>query len=629
MKNKKMLPFGLWPSPITARSASQRTRLHDVQWNGSGNTLVICEGHGETGALAACPLDEARRELTIEYNVRGGVGYGGGEFNVSGDVLIFADRNGRLYRTSVESGLPVPLTPPFGKAASPVLSPDGRWVVYVYSDGVTDLLGLVDSRGQDWPIQLSRGADFYMQPAWHPDSTWLAWIEWNHPNMPWDGTHLMLGRMQGTPPHLVDVQDLAGDADTPVSQPQFSPDGRWLGYISGNGEWEDLVLYDLASQTRRVVFHGVDTMLSEPAWVQGQRSYGWSFSSQKLFCISNARGRVSLWEIPLDGTPHQINITPYTWLSQLSVSPVSDHLAFLASSFDVPDRVVRWNGRQLVTSARSDSESLAPDYFSRPEELDWKAADGSSVFGWFYPPTHPEFTCEGLPPCILYVHGGPTSVSPLTFSAQRTYFTSRGYAWLEINYRGSTGFGRSYMNALRQHWGEMDTEDAGNAALALARAGLADPQRLAILGGSAGGYLVLNALIRYPGRFKAAVCNYGVSNLFTLDLDTHKFEAYYTKSLVGALPEAAARYQDWSPVFHADRICDPLAVFQGSMDMVVPPAQSEEIVAALRQRGVPHLYRLYDGEGHGFRKAETLNDYYQQVERFLQQYVLFAPSNTP
>ena len=140
---------------------------------------------------------------------------------------------------------------------------------------------------------------------------------------------------------------------------------------------------------------------------------------------------------------------------------------------------------------------------------------------------------------------------------------------------------------------------------------------------------MLNALIRYPGRFKAAVCNYGVSNLFTLDLDTHKFEAYYTKSLVGALPEAAARYQDWSPVFHADRICDPLAVFQGSMDMVVPPAQSEEIVAALRQRGVPHLYRLYDGEGHGFRKAETLNDYYQQVERFLQQYVLFAPSNTP
>jgi dipeptidyl aminopeptidase/acylaminoacyl peptidase len=181
------------------------------------------------------------------------------------------------------------------------------------------------------------------------------------------------------------------------------------------------------------------------------------------------------------------------------------------------------------------------------------------------------------------------------------------------------------MNALRLKWGDVDTEDAGNAALALAKAGLADPQRLVILGGSAGGYLVLNALIRYPGRFKGGVCLYGVSNLFTLDMDTHKFEKHYNASLVGTLPEASQRYHAWSPIFNADRIRDPMAVFQGSMDGVVPPSQSEEIVAALRKNGVPHLYKLYEGEGHGFRNPETLMDYYQKVERFLQQYVLFAP----
>ena len=500
-------------------------------------------------------------------------------------------------------------------------------MVYVYSDGQTDLLGLVDSQGQDWPIQLAHGADFYMQPTWHADGTRVAWIEWDHPNMPWDGTRLKLGRVEGSPPRLVEVVDIAGDPKTPICQPLFSPDGKWLSYITGSGEWEDLVLYNLSSGERFVLFHGDRMMLSEPAWVQGERSCGWSYNSQKLFCISNSRGRAALWEIPLDGTARQINTDPYTWMTHLAVSPVENQLAFVASAAGTPDRVVRWDGQRMITAARSEGESLPPEFYALPQELGWQSADGSSVYGWFYAPRHPEYDCEGRPPCILSIHGGPTSVSPLTFNSQRAYFTSRGYGWLDINYRGSTGFGRSYMDALRQHWGDVETEDAGNAAQALARAGLADSQRMVIMGGSAGGYTVLNALIRYPGRFKAAVCNYGVSNLFTLDLDTHKFEAHYTKSLVGALPEAASRYHDWSPIFHADRISDPLAVFQGSIDVVVPPSQSEEIVAALRQRGVPHLYKLYEGEGHGFRKPETLNDHYLQVERFLQQYVLFAPDN--
>jgi len=212
----------------------------------------------------------------------------------------------------------------------------------------------------------------------------------------------------------------------------------------------------------------------------------------------------------------------------------------------------------------------------------------------------------------------------VTYSAESAYFTSRGYGYLVVNYRGSSGYGRTYRNALRHRWGEVDVEDAAGGAQALAELGLADPAKLVIEGGSAGGYTVLNALIRYPGRFKAGVCEYGVSNLFTLAMDTHKFELHYLDSMVGLLQKAADRYHAWSPIFHAGAIRDQLAVFQGKDDKVVPPAQSEEIVAALRQGGVPYIYKLYDGEGHGFRKRETIIDYLQETERFLQQYVLFS-----
>jgi dipeptidyl aminopeptidase/acylaminoacyl peptidase len=247
------------------------------------------------------------------------------------------------------------------------------------------------------------------------------------------------------------------------------------------------------------------------------------------------------------------------------------------------------------------------------------------VHGLYYPPTNPNFTAAGLPPAIVYIHGGPTSQSTVRCSAERAYFTSRGYGWLEVNYRGSTGYGRTYQDALRQRWGLADVEDAIGGARALADRGLADASRLIISGGSAGGYTVLNALVRHPGVFKAGVCRYGVSNLFSLAMETHKFEARYNDQLIGPLPEAAGRYHEWSPIFHAENIRDALIVFQGDEDKVVPPNQSESIVEALKQRGVPHVYRLYPGEGHGFRKSESIADYLQQTEQFLQQHVLFAP----
>ena len=623
---KKIMPYGLWPSPVSPALVSQELRLEDVQWEPGVDSLVWLEGRSGKGVLVRKISGQARKDLTVGLSVRGMLGYGGGEFALAPGKVFFTDREGILYCQSLDYGQAVPITPPYGYAASPQVSPDGKWVMAVFSDNNLDVIALVDSNATNWPRQLVRGADFYMQPTWHPDGERIAWIEWNHPNMPWDGTLLKLGCLRGSPPQLVEQLLVAGGGDKPVSQPRFSPDGRWLSYIDSSQEWDRLMIRDLQTSREQVLWEGEGVLLAQPAWVQGMRSYGWAGSSQHLFVIKNYAGFSSLWRVNLaGGTREQIDINPYTWITQLSVSSCGDRLAFLASAAQIPDRVVLWDSHGLKVAAHGSAENIPPGMFSQPQPLSWNAQDGTKVHGIYYPPFHKDITGEGLPPTIVNIHGGPTSQASAEYSAETAYFTSRGYAWMEVNYRGSTGYGRSYQHALRRRWGDVDVEDAAGTARALVEAGLANSRQLVIHGGSAGGYTVLNTLIRYPGLFKAGVCRYGVSNLFSLEMDTHKFEAHYNASLVGELPEAARRFYDWSPVFHADTIKDPVAIFQGSKDKVVPPDQSEQIVEKLRQCGIPHIYCLYEGEGHGFRKQETIADYLKQMERFIQVHVLFAP----
>jgi dipeptidyl aminopeptidase/acylaminoacyl peptidase len=623
--DKQLKPFGLWPSPISASILSQSFRLEDVQWDSDGHTLVWLEGRSGIGVLVSQPEGEARRDLTVEHNVRGGVGYGGGEFSVAQGVVLFADKGGRLYRRAIAAGQPHPITPAFGKAASPVLSPNGHWVLFVHTDEGRDVLALVDAEGDQWPVKLVTGSDFYMQPVWHPDGERLAWIEWDHPNMPWDGTRLKYARLLPGSKQVEGVELVAGGFETPVFQPAFSPNGRWLSYIAEEGEWDHLCLVDLSSGKRTILVEG--GTLSQPAWVQGMRVYGWSPSSQHLYYLRCMECFASLWKVDsLTGESTPISLGEYAWMRQLSVSPVDERLAFLATGTQIPERVVTWDGQQLQVQGYSDPEMIAPEDLPQPRLISWSPQDnpGMQVYGVFYPPSSSRYRGDGLPPAIINIHGGPTGTRPVTYNAEAAYFTSRGYAWFELNYRGSTGFGRTYRQSLNQHWGELDVEDAIGGAQALVDQGLVDPQRLVIKGGSAGGYTVLNTLIRYPGRFKAGLCSFGVSNLFTLAMETHKFEAHYLDKLVGTLPEASARYHFWSPVFHAGQIKDPIAIFQGSEDVVVPPEQSDAIVKILQARGVPHHYRLFKGEGHGFRKSENIATYLQDIERFLQQHVIFS-----
>ncbi|WP_322508324.1 S9 family peptidase [Anaerolinea sp.] len=618
-------PFGLWESPISPQLLSRRVRFEDVQWTLDGQFLMWTESRSSQTVPVLCSRSGVRRDLNAIQSLRGGVGYGGGEFSLSEEYLLFVERDGRIYAQPFQHGTPRPITPPFGACASPVASPDGKWVVFVWSDGIQDVLGIVDSRGQQWPQKLATGADFYMQPAWHPQGKYLAWVEWNQPNMPWDGSRVMLATLEGTTPVIQHMQILGGDDHTPVFQPAFSPDGQWLCFVEGGEEWDRLILFHLSSGARQVLYAPEQAHLMVPAWVQGLRTLAWAPDSQSIYIVQNALGQSNLSRISIDGKVEIISTSPYTWLSQITVSHKDGALAFIASSPNTPNQIVILDQHGFHTLAYSEPEMISPEFYPVPESLTWETSGGMTAYGLYYPPSNPQFQGRGLPPAIFNVHGGPTSQATMAYNPEAAYFTSRGYAYVEVNYRGSTGYGRRYREALKGNWGKVDVEDAFTCAQALAERQLADPKRLIIKGGSAGGYTVLNALAHFPGTFKAGVCLYGVSNLFMLDMDTHKFEARYTASLVGELPEAAQKYHDWSPVFHARNIRDPLIIFQGSEDKVVPPNQSEVIVKALQQTGTPHRYILYEGEGHGFRKSETILNYYQELERFLLQYVLFAP----
>ncbi|MDY6866882.1 MAG: S9 family peptidase [Chloroflexota bacterium] len=620
--NKIQKAFGLWKSKITPDLIAAAVGLGDSLWDTDGKTLVWREERSGKGVLLAQPLGEAPYEVSGEMNVRGGVGYGGGDFTVQDGLVLFAAKDGRLYQRPLGHGFPEPITPEFGSLAAPQLSPDNRWVVFVHSYERHDVLALVDSAGKDWPSKLAEGADFYMQPAWHPSGEALAWVEWDHPNMPWDGTRLMYAVLEGDPPRIQAAQNLAGGVDIPILQPAFSPDGRYLSYVQNQDEWDQLILQDLQEGTEQVLVEGA--ALLKPAWIQGVVVQAWLPEGDAIFFLQKEAGITTLNQVDIEsGEVIPVDLSHYTSLGQPAVS-VEGWLSLSVSSPIISPRIISKKGDQITIHQRSTSEAIPPEDLPTPYEISWTSSDGETVYGIYSPPTSSRYEGRGLPPAIVAIHGGPTSSVSIGYDLEAAFFTSRGYGYLQVNYRGSTGYGRNYREVLRGNWGYLDVIDAAGGAQALIDQELADPNRLVIKGGSAGGYTVLNTLIHHPGLYKAGICSYGVTNLFTLAMDTHKFEERYTDSLVGPLPEAAEKYREWSPVFHAEKIKDPVAIFQGEEDKVVPPSQSEEIVKALKANGIPHEYHLYPGEGHGFRKSETRKKYYEAIERFLLQYVIFG-----
>lgn len=625
--------FGLWDSPITPASLARGISFSNVECDQDG-TLVWLEGRSDRGVLVVQPPDgQAPRDLNSDFSIRAKVGYGGGDFSVSQGYVYFVDsESGRIYRQPHTWGAASPVTPALGKAASPVASPDGRWLVFVHTYEDQDALGVVDCNGNFWPQKLVFGEDFYMQPTWHPDSRRIAWVAWNHPNMPWDGTKLKMATLiipENGLPFVEDTMTLAGDENTSIFQPQFSPDGRWLAYSSDASGWWQLYIYDLERHGHRQLT-SAQAEHGAPAWIQGLRTYIFSRDGKSLFFLRNQDGSVSLWQLDIDtGVEIQVPLgDTYTALNQVCTTP--DGLAMIASGPAAPTRIISIRPSSRIAQPklhiwrRSLAEELPVRTYAEPQAITYPGMDGGRVHGLYYPPKSEKYEGVGKPPLLINIHGGPTGQVFNSFNLQAQYFTSRGFAVLYVNYRGSTGYGREYRNMLRGSWGIYDVQDAVSGARYLAEQGLVDGERMVIQGGSAGGFTVLMALEDYPGFFKAGICLFGVSNQFTLTAETHKFEAFYNDTLIGPLPEASQVYRERSPIFFMDKIQDPIAIFQGEIDVVVPRKQSDEVAASLERRGVPHVYHVYPGEGHGFRKVETIEHFYKAVEQFLRQYVIYA-----
>lgn len=637
---KQPRQFGTWSSLISAKMVATGARLGDVQWDTTGETrvetlgetLVWLESREGRSMLLAQSGTDAPRELNgPEISVKGRVGYGGGAFTVMKGVVYFAGSKGRLYRVALDGGKPRPITPDFGAAAAPRVSADGKWIVYAHTYNHVDGLALVDTNGEHWPRKLAFGTDFVMQPTWHPGGKYLAYITWNHPQMPWDGTRLnvaTLGYDHADVPFIQGVDVITGDTNTAIFQPEFSPDGRYLSYISNATGFGQIYLYDIHNGTHTQL---TDTPAEHliPAWVQGMRMMAWQPEGQGFYFLRNTRGFYSLHHYNIQhATETPITaLEQYTHMEQLSVSQ-SGQVALIAAASQISPRVITYHPETPNTSARIHSraglENIATSALSKVEAITWQGHDGDDVHGLYYPPTHERYEGVGAPPLIVIVHGGPTSQKTADYESEAQFFATRGFAVLYPNHRGSTGYGKPYMDKLRGNWGVYDVEDSATGAQHLVKQGLADASRLVIMGGSAGGFTTLQSLVDKPGFYKAGICRYGIGNQFMLVMDTHKFEERYSETLLGALPDAAETYRARSPLFHVDKISDPVLIFQGEDDVVVPKNQSDSMVASLQARGIPHEYHVYAGEGHGFQKAETLTDYYNRIMAFLMQYVLYA-----
>ncbi|MEE3371015.1 MAG: S9 family peptidase [Planctomycetota bacterium] len=633
--------YGLWESAVTPRLLAQGRHLKGVCWDSDGQTLVWLEERSGRGVLVAqSTTGEAPNDVTSDHNVRAEVGYGGGDFTAHGGQVFFVGcPTGQLFRQAIGGGGSRVVTPQFGKIAAPTVSPDGRYVVYVHSDGQQDCIALVDTDGAHWPQRIASGHDFYMQPRWNADGSRLAWIAWDHPNMPWDGTVLEWTEVTYGPtglPQVTAPRVAAGGPDVAIFQPEFLADGR-LVYVSDELQWGRLAVQELDTGVCRWL-SATETEFALPAWSQDMRSYAVAEDGQSLFAVANRSGYQSLEQIEIaTGAFHQVEpLALYSEISQLAVSPQGNSVAILGSGPRNPPRVV---SHQVGTSttrvvARALSETVDRDALADCQPVCWPTAGGETAHGLLmWPAGHPELVAD-KPPLVVMVHGGPTSQVRAGWRGEGQFLATRGYAVLFVNYRGSTGYGRDYMLRLRGNWGICDVEDALSGRQWLIDTERVDAERTVIMGGSAGGFTVLQTLVEHPQAFAAGIDLYGVADQFGLAAETHKFESRYTDSLLGPLPAAAAVYRARSPVFGADRIERPLAVFQGELDRVVPRNQSDRIAATLQKNGVPHVYHVYPEEGHGWRQAATIEHFFQELDSFLRKYVIYqqvdsAPPSSP
>jgi dipeptidyl aminopeptidase/acylaminoacyl peptidase len=608
------LPHGAWPTPFTSELVVRAAAVlgevvvdgDDVWWSESrpaerGRSVIVRRTADGTVADVLPPPWNARTRVHE---------YGGAAWTVAGGTLWFTEfSDQRLYRLEPGRDAPVAVTPepavPAGvRHADLQVLPDGVLLAvretHPASGGAADVVDELVRIGPDGTEVLVSGPDFVSDPRPSPEGDALAWLQWDHPHMPWDAARLVIRGADGR------EHPMAGGPGESVVQPVWGADGT-IWFLCDRTDFWSLYRRRPHGEVELVLDLGSD--IGGPQWRFGQSRY--ALLSDGRVVLAYGRAGADRLAVLEDGGLRELDLpwSTFRYVRAQGTSVVC--LAASPSSEPVVLRVDVDSGAQEVLRPARDL-GVDPAWFAVPEHVTFPTEDAGTGIGeahaLVYQPTNPEATAPDgdLPPLLVVVHGGPTAAAVPVLNLDVQYWTSRGFCVADVDYRGSVGYGRRYRDSLQGRWGVVDLDDVVACARFLAGSGRVDPARMAIRGGSAGGYTTLAALTMRPGVFTAGASHYGVADLGALAAETHKFESRYLDGLVAPWPSGRAVYDERSPINHVDALDTPLAVFQGDEDAVVPPDQAEAIVAALREKGVPHAYLLFAGEQHGFRKAANI-----------------------
>lgn len=614
LQHKQRASYGSWKSPITSEAiVSDTIRLAEIA--PAEGAVYWLEGRPQEGGRHVVVRrmgDGQIQDVTpTGFNVRTRVHeYGGASFLVDGETVYFSNfADGRVY-CQVGDAHPQPIVPEGQfRYADLALDRARNRLICIREDhsGEGEAVNTIVSIGLDGNTAvgtievLVSGNDFYSSPCLSPDGTKLAWLTWNHPQMPWDGTQLWLATV-GEDGSLGKAQRISGGTQESVFQPLWSPNGV-LYFVSDRADWWNLYRYQNGEVEP---LYPLDAEFATPQWVFGMSTCAFDRDGH-LVCTYSQQG---IWQLAiLDPATKQLeNIeTPYTEIS--GVKAIANKILFLGASPTRSSAIVQLDlvsGQHdiLRQSSRLDIDA---GYISVPQAIEFPTENGLTAYAFYYPPTNQDYSAtEGeKPPLLVKSHGGPTASTTTSLRLPIQYWTSRGFAVLDVNYGGSTGYGRTYRQRLQGNWGIVDVEDCVNGARYLVKRGWVDGDRMAISGGSAGGYTTLAALTFWD-VFKAGASYYGISDLEVLATDTHKFESRYLEGLIGTYPEQKSIYRERSPIHFTDRLSCPVIFFQGLEDRVVPPNQAQRMVDALRQKGLPVAYVPFEGEQHGFRQAANI-----------------------
>jgi len=628
MSDRKVAPYGSWKSPLTSDMAASATQLTEILLHGDEiywrelrpeqqGRFTIMKRAGDGRTVEVTPLPFNARTTVHEY--------GGGSYLVADDTVYFSNfSDQRIYRLRRDRQ-PEPLTPRVNmRYADGIVDRLRNRMICVREDhtnvgqeAVNTLVSINLDREDSGEVLVS-GNNFYSSPRLSPDGSRLVWLTWNHPNMPWDCNELWISEVK-TDGSLGRKELVAGGPKESIVQPEWSPDGI-LHFVSDRTDWWNLYRWRNGAVEP---LHQMTADFGRPHWTFRMSSYAFE-SARRIVCEYATRGTWHLAELDTQSLDFKPIESAYTEITYVQAG--SGRAVFVGGSPTEPESIVQVDLETHQPSAvyRSQSVPIESGYLSIPQAIDFPTSHNLTAHAFFYPPSNRDFSGPPgeLPPLIVISHGGPTAAARTTLSLAIQFWTTRGFAVVDVNYGGSTGYGRDYWQRLYGQWGVVDVDDCVNAALFLVKGGKVDGNRLVIRGGSAGGYTTLCALT-FRDVFKAGASYFGISDLEVFRKETHKFESRYDMKLIGHYPESRDLYWQRSPIHFTDRISCPMILFQGLEDKIVPPTQAEPMVQALRAKGLPYAYVAFEGEQHGFRRKENIKRsleaelyFYSKIFRF-------------